>query len=102
MVEREAKIYTSMMVNEQPRLKSASLSGALCTLPKMLAVPTPRAVPENRLSTSCLILHQTSELDVNTEDENTHPQASAHLGLTKAISAADNDDGEEEYRLIVD
>ena len=91
-----------MMVNEHARLKSASLSGALCTLPKMLAVPTPCASPESRLSTSRLILHQTSKLDVNREDEITHPQASAHSGLTlKAILAADNDDGEEEYRLIV-
>ena len=85
------------MVNEHARLKSASLSGAQCTLPKILAEPTPRAVPENRLSTSPLILQQTSELDVNTEDEITHPQASAHSGLTKAILlTADNDDGEEE------
>lgn len=48
--------HTSMTVNEQGRYRSLTLICALCTLPKILAVPTPRAMPENRLSKRRVIL----------------------------------------------
>ena len=49
-VALDLKKSTSMMVKEQGKCRSASFSCALCTLPKILAVPTPRAIPANLVS----------------------------------------------------
>jgi len=47
---------TSIIVNEHGRCKSASRICALCTRPRIFAVPTPRAMPANRPSTRRIIL----------------------------------------------
>jgi hypothetical protein len=44
------------MVNAQGRCRSAILSWAECTRPRIFAVPTPLAIPENRVSISRIIL----------------------------------------------
>ena len=43
-------VCTSITVKEHGKNKSASFICALCTRPRILAVPTPRAMPENRVS----------------------------------------------------
>jgi hypothetical protein len=50
MKERGNVIRTSIIVNAQGRKRPERLSWALCTLPRILAVPTPRATPANRVS----------------------------------------------------
>lgn len=54
--EERQKRHTSITVNEQGKYRSLTLICALCTLPKILAVPTPRAIPENLLSTNRVML----------------------------------------------
>jgi len=49
-------VRTSMMVKEQGRNRSESFNCAECTRPRILAVPTPRAIPENLVSTRRMIL----------------------------------------------
>jgi hypothetical protein len=49
---------TSMMVNEQGRWRSATFSWALWTRPRILAVPTPRAMPANLESSSLINLNE--------------------------------------------
>ncbi|KAJ7770992.1 hypothetical protein DFH07DRAFT_237990 [Mycena maculata] len=67
---RRSTSRPSMTVIEHGRCRSASLSCALCTRPRILAVPTPRAMPEKRWSSRRII-----------------PHASAHSGLTARESA---------------
>ena len=54
--EGRENVFTSMIVNEHGRNRFSSLSCALCTRPRMRAVPTPRAMPENRLSRRRMML----------------------------------------------
>lgn len=51
---------TSIIVNEHGRCKSASRICALCTRPRIFAVPTPRAMPANRPSMRRIILRYVS------------------------------------------
>jgi len=55
-VMSESVELTSITVNEHGKCRSASFNCALCTLPRILAVPTPLAIPANRLSTRRMIL----------------------------------------------
>ena len=48
---------TSITVIEQGRKRSASFIWTLWTRPKIFAVPTPRASPENRWSNKRIMLH---------------------------------------------
>lgn len=56
---------TSMIVNEQGKKKSASLSWVLCTRPRISAVPTPRAVPAKRLSMRGMMLEYSRKQDLD-------------------------------------
>ncbi|KAG2115841.1 uncharacterized protein F5147DRAFT_382365 [Suillus discolor] len=53
---RKEERPTSIIVNEHGRCKSASRICALCTRPRIFAVPTPRAMPANRPSMRRIIL----------------------------------------------
>ena len=73
--------------NEHGRWRLPSLICAEWILPRILAVPTPTAIPANLESTNLIILirqlvHHTRIDQLN----ETHPQASAHAGETE-ISA---------------
>lgn len=70
--------------NEQGRYRLPSLICAECTRPRIRAVPTPIAIPANRVSRSRIML--LSALMPNPITKTTHPQASAHSGDTGFIS----------------
>ena len=78
-----------MIVNEQAKYKSWTFIWALWTRPRIWAVPTPRATPENRLSTSRVMLLPKRTRVSSSQRVNrgswTHLQASAHSGLTRVV-----------------
>lgn len=56
ILRQKESLLTSMMVNEQGRWRSANFICALCTRPRIFAVPTPRAIPANRVSIRRMML----------------------------------------------
>lgn len=70
----------SSTVNEQGRWRLPNLIWAECIRPKILAVPTPIAMPWNRVSSSRMIL--LVRLRHLNDTLQTYPQASAHSGET--------------------
>ena len=74
--------------NEHGRWRLPSLIWAEWILPRILAVPTPTAIPANLESTSLMILYISLLTHESIQLNETHPQASAHAGDTKPSARA--------------